>query len=104
VAWHGVVILRSFGARFLDLVEAGRPVADVAKALGTSGQSVCTWRRQDGIDQGLAPGLTSTEKAELVAARHRIAPLETELRATRRALELVRDSAPPPTGGTRSSA
>jgi transposase-like protein len=92
-----------FRRKVLDLVEAGRPVADVAKALGISGQSIYTWRRQDRIDQGLAAGLTSIEKAELVAARHRIAQLETELRAMRRALELVRDAAPPK-GGTRPSA
>jgi hypothetical protein len=37
--------------------------------LGISDQSIYTWRRQDRIDRGLEPGLTSTEKAELVAAK-----------------------------------
>jgi transposase-like protein len=37
----------------LDLVEAGRPIADVAKALGISGQSIYSWRRQDRIDRRL---------------------------------------------------
>jgi transposase-like protein len=37
----------------LDLVEAGRPIAEVAQALGISDQSIDTWRRQDRIDRGL---------------------------------------------------
>jgi transposase-like protein len=36
-----------FRRKVLDLVEAGRPIADVAKALGISDQSTDTWRRQD---------------------------------------------------------
>ncbi|MFD1539396.1 hypothetical protein [Nonomuraea guangzhouensis] len=53
-------------------------------------QTIYTWWRQDRIDRGLEPGLTSSEKAELAAAKHRIAELETELQATRRAIELIR--------------
>jgi transposase len=78
----------------LDLVEAGRPIAEVAQALGISNQSISTWRRQDRIDRGLEPGLTSGEKAELVAAKRRIAELE----AMRRAMELVREVVPPKGG------
>jgi transposase len=77
-----------FRRKALDLVEAGRPVAEIAQALGISTQSIDTWRRQDRIDRGPEPGLTSAEKSELAAAKHRIAELETELRATRRAMEL----------------
>jgi hypothetical protein len=36
-----------------------------------------------------------TEQAELAAAKHRIAELETELRAARRAMELLREVVPP---------
>ena len=56
----------------LDLVEAGRPIAEVAKALGISDQSIYSWRRQDRINRGLEPVLTSTEKAELAVAKRRI--------------------------------
>jgi transposase-like protein len=62
-----------FRRRVLDLVATGRRVADVARDLGISEQSIYTWRRQDRIHRGLEPGLTSGEKAELVAARRRIA-------------------------------
>jgi transposase-like protein len=91
-----------FRRKVLDLVEAGRPIAEVAQTLGISGQSIYTWRRQDRIDRGLEPGLSTAEKAELVAAKRRIAELETELHATRRAIELVREVVPPKGGSRRS--
>jgi transposase len=91
-----------FRRRVLDLVEAGRPIAEVAKALGISGQSIYSWRRQDRIERGLEPGLTSPEKSELAAAKRRIGELETELRAMRRAMGLVREVVPPKGGSRRS--
>jgi transposase-like protein len=91
-----------FRRKVLDLVEAGRPIAEVAKALGISDQSIYTWRRQDRIDRSLEPGLTSGEKAELAAAKRRIVELETELQAMRRAMELVREVVPPKGGSRRS--
>ena len=45
-----------FRRRVLELVEAGRPVADVARDLGISEQSINTWRRQDRIDRGWCRG------------------------------------------------
>ena len=91
-----------FRRKVLDLIEAGRPVAEVAAALGISDQSIYTWRRQDRIDRGLEAGLTSAEKGELAAARRRITELETELHAIRRAMELVREVVPPKGGSKRS--
>ena len=84
-----------FRRKVLDLVEAGRPIAEVAQALGISAQSISTWRRQDRIDRGRLPGLSSPEKEELAAARRRITQLETELAVTRRAAELLKEQAPP---------
>jgi transposase-like protein len=91
-----------FRRKVLDLVEAGRPIAEVAEALGISAQSIYTWRRQDRIDKGLLPGLSSQEQDELVAARLRIAQLETELAVTRCAVELLKAQAPPFDGSRRS--
>jgi transposase-like protein len=91
-----------FRRKVLDLVEAGRPIAQVAEALGISAQSIYTWRRQDRIDKGLLAGLSSQEQDELVAARRRIAQLETELAVTRRAAELLKEQAPPFDGSQRS--
>ncbi|MEX5258328.1 IS3 family transposase [Kocuria arenosa] len=84
-----------FRRKVLDLVAAGRPVAQIAAELGISDQTIYTWARQDRIDQGLEPGLSTGEKTELAEARRRIHQLETELAATRRAMELIREAVPP---------
>lgn len=91
-----------FRRKVLDLLEAGRSIAEVAHDLDISEQSIYTWRRQDRIDRGLVPGLSSLEKAELVAAKKRIAELETELAISRRAMELLRVSSDPKGGSRRS--
>jgi transposase len=91
-----------FRRKVLDLVASGRPVVDVARDLGISAQSIYTWQRQDRIDKDLEPGLTSGEKAELTAAKRRIAELETELAIHRRSSELL-GKVVPPKGGSRRS-
>ena len=91
-----------FRRKVLDLVAAGRPVAQVAHDLDISAQVIYTWRRQQLIDSGQVPGMTSADRAELVAARKRIAELENELAIHRRAAELLGDVVPPK-GGTRRS-
>lgn len=77
-------------------------MAQVAHDLDISEQSIYTWRRQDRVDKGLVPGLTSKEKSELSAAKKRIAELETELKAARRAVDLLREEATPKGGSRRS--
>ena len=70
-----------FRARVLALLEAGRSVTEISAELGLSGQTIYNWRKQQQIDSGLRPGITSTEQSELVAARRRITQLESELRS-----------------------
>jgi transposase len=84
-----------FRRKVLDLIDAGRNVTDIARDLGISSQTIYNCRRQHRIDQGLEPGLSSGERAELLAARRRIAQLETELKIARRATELLKDVKPP---------
>ena len=91
-----------FRREVLDLVESGRPVVDVARDLGISAQSIYVWRRQDRIDKGLEPGLSTEERSELTAAKRRIAELEAELAVHRRASELL-GKVVPPKGGSRPS-
>jgi len=88
--WADVAIRRSFRRKVLELVASG---AD---------QTIYTWRRQERIDQGLEPGLTSSERAELAAAKRRIAELENELAAHGKATELL-GKVVPPKGGSRPS-
>ena len=89
-----------FRRKVLDLIAAGRSVASVAADLGVSDQTIYTWRRQELVDTGQAPGLTSVEAAELAAARRRIRELETELAVTRRANELLKEQVVSPKGGS----
>ena len=84
-----------FRRKVLDLLAAGRSVTEVAEDLGISGACIYNWRKQDRTDRGELPGLTSIERAELVAARRRINTLEAELAAERRAKELLREAVPP---------
>lgn len=46
-----------FRRKVLDLVAAGRPVAQIAADLGISDQTICGWRKQELIDTGQLPGL-----------------------------------------------
>ncbi|HVK23902.1 MAG TPA: transposase [Actinokineospora sp.] len=52
-----------FRRKVLDLLKAGRTVAQVAHDLQISDQTIYTWRRQALVDAGQEPGLTSVEKA-----------------------------------------
>jgi transposase InsO family protein len=84
-----------FRRKVLDLLKAGRTVAQLVNDLQISDQTIYNWRRQELIDTGQMPGVTSTDLAELVAARRRIAELETELAVHRRAAELLKEVVPP---------
>jgi transposase-like protein len=84
-----------FRRKVLDLLAAGRTVTQVAADLQISDQTTYNWRRQDLIDTGHNPGLSTSDHAELVAARRRIAELETELAVTRRAAELLKEAMRP---------
>lgn len=88
--------------RVLKLIEAGRPVVEIASDLGISQQTIYTWRRQDRVDRQLEPGLASAERAELIAARKRVRELETELQVHQRAAELLKEKARPNVDTRRS--
>jgi transposase len=91
-----------FRRKVLDLIEAGRPVGEIAEQLGVSDQTIYNWRRQDEIDRGLRAGLSTMESAELTAARKRIRELQTELAVTKRTNELLKAQSDPK-GAGRSS-
>lgn len=55
-----------FRRRVLDLIASGRSVASIGVDLGVSDQTIHTWRRQELIDTGAEPGLSSVEAAELL--------------------------------------
>ncbi|WP_327119055.1 transposase [Nocardia sp. NBC_01730] len=90
-----------FRRKVLDLVAAGRPVAQVAADLDISDQTIYTWRKQELIDTGQVPGLTRGEQSELSAAKKRIRELENEVAILRRARELLSEPNDPKGGPRR---
>ncbi|TDC07722.1 hypothetical protein E1265_33820 [Streptomyces sp. 8K308] len=70
-----------FRRKVLDLVESGRKVAEVAQLLGISDQTIHTWRRQQRIDTGQGPGISSTDHAELAAPADTLASHESTAEA-----------------------
>ena len=91
-----------FRRKVLDLLAEGKSVASIAHDLDVSDQTIYNWRRQDRIDKGVQPGLTSTEKVELATANKKIAALEAELAVAQRALDILKESTSPK-GGRRPS-
>ncbi|QIS23492.1 transposase [Nocardia terpenica] len=90
-----------FRRKVLDLVAAGRPVAQVAADLGISDQTIYVWRKQDLIDTGQVPGATRAEQAELTAAKRRVRELEQEVAILKRARELLKEQGGDPKGDMR---
>jgi transposase-like protein len=71
--------------RALDLVEAGEPVAQVARDLGISESCLRRWMEQDAVGAGRREGLSSAEKRELVELRRKNRVLEMEIEILKRA-------------------
>jgi transposase len=80
-----------FRRKMLDLVAAGRPVAQIGADLAISDQTIYAWRKQELIDTGQVPGLSRTEQSELSAAKKRIRELENEVAILKRSRELLRE-------------
>ncbi len=84
-----------FKARVLALLKAGRSIQQVALELELSEATIYTWRKQDEIDSGARPGLSSPQAAELAAARRRIRELEEEVLILNKAAERWKPVVPP---------
>ena len=61
-----------FRLRAVALVRAGKPITTAAVQLGVSAAALHKWVRQDQIDRGERPGITTPETAELSRAKKRI--------------------------------
>lgn len=91
-----------FRARAIALVREGRQVKQTALDLGIHEVTLHNWLRQDDIDHGRRPGLSSQEFAELRAARGRVRQLEQEIAILRRAATwLDEEGGVAPKGRTR---
>lgn len=68
-----------------------KPVAKIAAELGISDSCLRGWMAQADIDDGRRPGLSSEERAELVALRRKNRVLELENEILKRAAAYVGD-------------
>jgi transposase-like protein len=62
--------LVEFRQRAVALVCAGKPVTADAAELGVSAAAIRNWVRQDQIDRGERPGVTTPESIELARRRN----------------------------------
>jgi len=69
--------------------------------LGVSAGALHGWVRQDRIDRGEIPGITTAESAELTRAKRRIRELETEIEILGRANKLLGKDTHVPKGSTQ---
>lgn len=90
-----------FRFRAIALVRSGKQVKQTVFELGISAGCLHTWLRQVRIDRGEIAGRTTTESAELRAARKRIRDLETELAIVKQAAKFLDAGATDPKGSTR---
>lgn len=75
-----------FRREAVAMVRSGRPVPEVAEALGVSQQSLRNWVKQEALDRRERDdGLTSSEREELRALRRENARLKQERDLLKRA-------------------
>jgi transposase len=90
-----------FRQRAVALVRAGNSVVKTADDLGITNACLYLWVKQDRIDRGELPGITTGESRELRKARRRIRELEQEVEILRRAHAMLGPEARRPKGSTR---
>ena len=90
-----------FRQRAVSLVRAGLSVTKTAADLGITDTCLYNWVRQDKIDRGEIPGVTTAESRELRRARRRIRELETEVEILQRSNAMLDSNAHHPKGFTR---
>jgi len=82
--------------------EPGQQLKQIAADFGISESCLANWVKAADIEDGLKPGSTAAENAELSDARKRIRLLEQENEVLRRAAAYLSQANLPGKGGTRS--
>jgi len=80
----------------------GVTLEQIASDFGIHAMTLSKWIRQADIDDGVRPGRSSEESAELRAANRRIRLLEQENEVLRRAAAYLSQATLPGKGSTRS--
>ena len=82
--------------------DVGVTLEQIAGDFGVHPMTLSKWMRQADIDEGVKPGISTSEAAELAEARKRIRLLEQENEVLRRAAAYLSQSNLPGKGYTRS--
>jgi len=82
--------------------DGGVTLEQIAADFGIHPMTLSKWLRQADIDDGVRPGRTTAESAELRAANRRIRLLEQENEVLRRAAAYLSQANLPGKGSTRS--
>jgi transposase len=90
-----------FRRRAVALIRAGKPITTAAVELGVSAAAIHNWVRQDQIDRGELPGITTPESIEVAKVKKRIRQLEEEVTILKKASKLFGKDRPSPKGFTR---
>lgn len=67
-----------FKRRLVELLRSGRSASGLHAEFGVHEQTIRVWAKQMAVDEGLAEGLTTDEKAELARLRREVAELREE--------------------------
>lgn len=85
----------------IELARSGTKVAQLAETFGMSDATIYNWLKQERVDRGECPGLSTEEALDLAAAKRRIKQLETELAVSRKVNEVFLEGDLPPKGSSR---
>lgn len=85
----------------IELARSGTKVAQLAETFGISDATIYNWLKQERIDRGEVPGLSTEEALDLAAAKRKIKQLETELAVSRKVNEVFLEGDLPPKGSSR---
>jgi transposase len=85
----------------VELARAGTKVSQLSETFGMTQASIYAWLKQDRIDRGESPGLSTEGQMELAAAKRRIRQLETELAVSRKVNAVFLEQDLPPKVSTR---
>ena len=85
----------------VELARSGTRVAQLAETFGMSEAGIYGWLKQERIDRGESPGLSTEGQMELATAKRRIRQLETELAVSRKVNEVFLEQNLPPKASTR---
>jgi transposase len=72
----------------IELARAGTRVSQLSVTFGMTEATIYNWLKQDRVDRGEVPGLSTEQQLDLAAARRRIRQLETELAVARKVNEV----------------